>query len=93
MHIPGLDAVGSAESAQLARDHGVEKGAYAAMKRECPEIVFVGLGSDVSFCVDAVNELSGTEVRLASMPSWDLLSGAAGELQRALLPKRASRRR
>merc|ERR1712014_332565 len=50
----------------------VEKGAYAVVECDSPELILVATGSEVSLCVDAAKEMSGKKVRVVSMPSWEL---------------------
>merc|ERR1712151_1493072 len=65
----------------------VEKGAYAVVECESPELVLVGTGSEVSLCVDAAKEMSGKKVRVVPMPSWELFRAQPASYKDALLPK------
>merc|ERR1711920_697566 len=65
----------------------VEKGAYAVVECESPELVLVAAGSEVSLCVDAAKEMSGKKVRVVSMPSWELFRAQPDSYKDALLPK------
>merc|ERR1712066_8827 len=64
----------------------VEKGAYAVVECESPELILVATGSEVSLCVDAAKELSGKKVRVVSMPSWELFRAQPDSYMDALLP-------
>merc|ERR1712187_287392 len=65
----------------------VEKGAYAVVECESPELILVATGSEVSLCVDAAKEMSGKKVRVVSMPSWELFRAQPASYKDALLPK------
>merc|ERR1712151_553639 len=65
----------------------VEKGAYAVVECESPELVLVATGSEVSLCVDAAKEMSGKNIRVVSMPSWELFRAQPASYKDALLPK------
>merc|ERR1712050_209314 len=64
----------------------VEKGAYAVVECEGPELILIGTGSEVSLCVDAAKEMSGKKVRVVSMPSWELFRAQPETYKDALLP-------
>merc|ERR1712151_746314 len=42
----------------------VEKGAYAVVECDSPELILVATGSEVSLCVDAAKEMSGKKIRV-----------------------------
>merc|ERR1711933_276699 len=65
----------------------VEKGAYAVVECESPELVLVATGSEVSLCVDAAKEMSGKKVRVVSMPSWELFREQPESYRESLLPQ------
>merc|ERR1719215_1432392 len=65
----------------------VEKGAYAVIECDSPELILVATGSEVSLCVDAAKEMSGKKVRVVSMPSWELFRAQPASYKDALLPK------
>merc|ERR1712107_10659 len=65
----------------------VEKGAYAVVECDSPELVLVATGSEVSLCVDAAKEMSGKKMRVVSMPSWELFRAQPASYKDALLPK------
>jgi len=64
----------------------VEKGAYAVVECEDPELILIGTGSEVSLCVDAAEEMSGKRVRVVSMPCWELFRAQPAGYKDALLP-------
>ncbi|MBE9155806.1 transketolase [Nodosilinea sp. LEGE 06152] len=74
---------------------GVAKGAYIV--DDCdgtPDLILIGTGSEVSLCVDAAKELraAGTQVRVVSMPSWELFDAQDAAYQESVLPKAVTKR-
>ena len=74
---------------------GVAKGAYTV--DDCdgtPELILIGTGSEVSLCVEAAKELraAGTQVRVVSMPSWELFDAQDAAYQESVLPKAVTKR-
>merc|ERR1711972_165409 len=65
----------------------VEKGAYAVVDCDAPELILIGTGSEVGLCVDAAKGLDGKRVRVVSMPSWELFRSQPDSYKDALLPK------
>merc|ERR1719367_721744 len=64
----------------------VMKGAYAVIECADPEFILVATGSEVHLCVDAAKEM-GRQVRVVSMPSWELFRAQPASYKEALLPK------
>merc|ERR1712151_243181 len=64
----------------------VEKGAYAVIECDSPDLILIGTGSEVSLCVDAAKEMSGKKVRVVSMPSWELFREQPESYRQELLP-------
>ncbi len=52
----------------------VEKGAYTLFQTGdgTPELIIIGSGSEVQLAIDAAKRLGGRNVRVVSMPSWEL---------------------
>jgi len=65
----------------------VEKGAYAVIDCEDPDIILIGTGSEVGVCVDAAKELGDKKVKVVSMPCWELFRAQPDSYKDALLPK------
>merc|ERR1712176_1335048 len=65
----------------------VEKGAYAVVECESPELVLVATGSEVSLCMDAAKEMSDKKVRVVSMPSVEVFREQPKRYKEELLPK------
>ena len=85
--LPVLD--GTAERAAA----GVAAGAYTLVD-ENPgslDLVLIGTGSEVSFCVGAreLLEARGLSVRVVSMPCWELFAEQPSDRRHAVLPPRA----
>jgi transketolase len=73
-----------------AGNEGVLKGAYVL--RDCegePDLVLIGTGSEVAVCLAAADQLEGVNVRVVSMPSWDLFAEQGDEYQDSVLPAEA----
>jgi len=83
--LPVLD--GTAEAAAA----GVRAGAYvlSAESGAHPDLVLVGTGSEVSLCVEAARELrtSGLDVRVVSMPCWELFAEQDAAARASVLPR------
>ncbi|MFZ4639864.1 MAG: transketolase [Nodosilinea sp.] len=74
---------------------GVAKGAYIV--DDCsgvPDLILIGTGSEVSLCVKAAEQLrsSGTQVRVVSMPSWELFDAQPASYQESVLPAGVTKR-
>merc|ERR1712050_673208 len=65
----------------------VEKGAYAVVDCESPELVLIGTGSEVSLCMDAAKAMDGKQVRVVSMPSWELFRAQPASYRSEILPE------
>ncbi len=73
----------------------VAKGAYAVI--ECngtPDIILIGTGSEVDLCVKAAEQLTseGKQVRVVSMPSWELFAAQDAAYKESVLPKAVKKR-
>ena len=68
----------------------VEKGAYvlADMGDEAPELILMASGSEVGLIVDAGTRLAaeGVNVRLVSVPSWELFKAQDAAYRESVLP-------
>jgi transketolase len=74
---------------------GVAKGAYVVDDCEgTPDLILIGTGSEVSLCVEAAAQLrtSGTQVRVVSMPSWELFDAQEASYRESVLPKAVTKR-
>ena len=53
-----------------------------------PELILIGTGSEVQMCVEAYEKLTaeGANVRVLSMPSWELFEHQSDEYRESVLP-------
>ncbi len=87
--LPTLDRTGAAEDADLSR------GGYILSDSEgTPELLLIASGSEVSLCVDAAEALrsDGVDVRVVSMPSWELFDAQPQEYRDTVLPPDVTQR-
>lgn len=73
----------------------VAKGAYILSDSEgTPEIILIGTGSEVPLCVEAAAKLraAGKQVRVVSMPSWELFDAQDAAYRESVLPKAVAKR-
>ncbi len=77
---------GSAERAV----EGVPLGAYTIVDEDgdSPDVILLATGSEVSLCVEAHGLLTkqGHDVRVVSMPSWELFAAATPDYRDSVLP-------
>jgi transketolase len=94
-HEPALlvltrQAVPTFDRAKFAPAAGVARGAYvlADAPGGKPEVLLLATGSEVSFCVDAFDQLSkeGIKARVVSMPSWELFERQDQTYRDSVLP-------
>ncbi len=83
-------AVPTLDRSKYAPASGVAKGAYilADAPDGKPDAILIGTGSEVALCVAAYEKLTaeGVEVRVVSMPSWDLFEQQPREYRDTVLP-------
>jgi transketolase len=67
---------------------GVSNGAYVLREDEEAQLTLIGTGSEVWVCLAAADQLAGrgVNVRVVSMPSWDLFEDATPDWQQQVLP-------
>ncbi|MBD2257659.1 transketolase [Pseudanabaena sp. FACHB-2040] len=73
----------------------VAKGAYILSDSEgTPDLILIGTGSEVFLCVEAAVKLraEGKQVRVVSMPSWELFDAQDAAYRESVLPKAVTRR-
>lgn len=84
------------DRADNAPASGVEKGAYILKEAQSgkPEIILMASGSEVSIAMEAEEKLSqkGREVRVVSMPSWELFKKQPDDYQEEVIPKSVQQR-
>jgi len=67
---------------------GVYKGAYILTDSSNgkPQIILVGTGSEVSLCFEAAALLKNVNVRVVSMPCWELFKEQSNDYQLSVFP-------
>ena len=79
------------EGTQKQNDNNVSKGAYSVL--DCkgnPEIILLATGSEVSLALEVANKLVGKEVRVISMPCWEIFNLQPDEYKKELIPERGN---
>ncbi len=75
---------------------GVAKGAYVLADPPSgqPELILIATGSEVGLCVSVYEQLTatGANVRVVSMPSWELFEQQSPEYRESVLPARIAAR-
>jgi transketolase len=74
---------------------GVAKGAYILSGGEgTPDIILIGTGGETYLCVEAAEKLraEGKNVRVVSMPSWELFDEQDEAYRESVLPKAVTKR-
>jgi len=83
-NLPTLDRSG------LGPATGVARGAYVLREAPAgrPECILIGTGSEVQICLAAADRLAadGVQVRVVSMPCWDLFAEQDAAYREAVLP-------
>jgi transketolase len=77
---------------QFSVGNGVARGAYVLVDRPDPDLILVATGSEVHLALQAARALaqSGVEVRVVSMPSWELFAKQPAEYRDSVLPPKIS---
>ncbi len=75
----------------------VEQGAYTLWQsgEGTPDLILIGSGSEVSLVLDAGKEIASTEkknVRVVSMPCWELFEKQTDDVKESVLPKACKKR-
>ncbi|MGD1943624.1 MAG: transketolase [Leptolyngbyaceae cyanobacterium] len=74
---------------------GVAKGAYIISDGTgTPDVILIGTGSELELCVKAAEQLTaaGKQVRVVSMPSWELYEAQDDDYRESVLPKAVTQR-
>ncbi|MEO1095502.1 MAG: transketolase [Cyanobacteria bacterium J06638_28] len=74
---------------------GVSKGAYIISDSDgTPDLILIGTGSELQLCAEAADQLraDGKNVRVVSMPSWELFDAQDAAYQESVLPKAVTKR-
>ncbi|HEU5235433.1 MAG TPA: transketolase [Terriglobales bacterium] len=78
------------DRAKYAPASGVARGAYVLCgdPKAMPDLILIGTGSEVQLCVEAYEKLTseGVNVRVVSMPSWELFEHQTEDYKESVLP-------
>jgi transketolase len=81
---------------RYASANGLARGAYVLADASSgqPEVLLLASGSEVALCIAAYEQLSadGIQVRVISMPSWDLFECQDAAYQESVLPEAVAAR-
>lgn len=69
---------------------GVSKGAYAVIECEDPELVFLASGSEVGLAIEVAQSMNDKNIRVVSMPCWELFEAESDEYKKSLIPDRGA---
>lgn len=69
---------------------GVSKGAYAVLECEDPELVFLASGSEVGLAIEVAQSMNDKNIRVVSMPCWELFEAESDEYKKSLIPDRGA---
>jgi transketolase len=89
-------AMPTLDRAKFAPASGVAKGAYVLADADSgkPEVILMGSGSEIQWCVAAYEKLKaeGVKARVVSMPSWDLFEMQDAAYKESVLPSSVTAR-
>jgi transketolase len=84
------------DRSRYASAEGLNGGAYvlADTQADCPEIILIATGTELSLAVDAHEKLTagGVHSRVVSMPSWDIFEDQPQSYRDTVLPPRVKAR-
>ena len=72
-----------------AISEGVQKGAYIITDHSSPELIFLATGSEVSLALE-VSKLMNKNIRVVSMPCWELFEDQDRNYKESIIPPRGS---
>ncbi|NND71250.1 MAG: transketolase [Rhodothermales bacterium] len=80
--LPTLEAPSEASGSLLDGAYSVVRGS------DNPELILIATGSELSVALDAASTLadSGVDVRVVSMPSWEIFEAQSDEYKQSVLP-------
>ncbi|MBF2097349.1 MAG: transketolase [Gloeomargaritaceae cyanobacterium C42_A2020_066] len=96
-HRPTLMAFSRQNVPNLATSsiEGVSKGAYVLVDSAgTPDLILISTGAEVGLCIKAAEQLAaaGTQVRVVSMPCWELFEEQDTAYKESVMPKAATKR-
>jgi transketolase len=84
------------DRSKYASAAGVAKGAYVLADAAAgnPDVILMATGSEVSLCLAAYEQLTaeGKNIRVVSMPSWEIFDQQSPEYRESVLPAKVSAR-
>jgi transketolase len=69
---------------------GVSKGAYSVVDCENPELVFLSTGSEVGLAIEVAESMDDKNIRVVSMPCWEVFEQQSNEYKNGLIPSRGA---
>ena len=80
------------EFSQKQMDENVSKGAYIVVdsKKTNPDIIIIATGSEVSLAIEVSKSLIDKNVRVISMPSWEVFSAQSDKYKKEIIPDRGN---
>ena len=69
---------------------GVSKGGYAVLDCENPELVFLATGSEVGLAMVVATSMTDKNIRVVSMPCWEIFETQSDEYKKSLIPDRGA---
>jgi transketolase len=89
-------AVPTFDRTKYAATSGLQKGGYvmADAVPGTPDVILIGTGTEVTFCVEAFEKLKaeGVKARLVSLPCWELFEKQSQEYRDSVLPPAVTKR-
>jgi len=82
-------AVPTLDRSDLAPASGVERGAYTLWESGDPDLILIATGAEVHVALDAGRRIAaenGTNVRVVSMPCWELYEAQPADYRDEVLP-------
>jgi len=86
---------GESNKDQIASPENLQKGGYIIVDSdETPELIIIATGSELHLAVEAQKELKnkGVNVRIVSMPSWELFEKQSDDYKEQVLPSAIKKR-
>jgi transketolase len=77
------------DRSELAPASGLERGAYTLWESGEPDLILIATGSEVALTLEAGRRIAaenGTQVRVVSMPCWELFELQTAEYREEVLP-------
>src|SRR3954466_16106773 len=82
-------AVPTLDRTEVAPASGLERGAYTLWESGSPDLILIATGTEVGLALDAgrrIAEENGTNVRVVSMPCWELFELQEADYRDEVLP-------